>query len=241
MRLTAELLAYLGDEKYSNALPVRFEREAVDCEYRSRFDVLRELCRGKRVIHVGCVDHDVMSIEKKIQRGKWLHKELCTVTAACFGVDIRQDGIEYIRDVLGYDQAAVLDILHDADDRLDQETWDYILLPEVLEHIPDPRAFLAALGDRFRGKVGELVITVPNAFSRENARHAAMEVEIINSDHCFWFTPYTLSRIVTKAGMSVEQIVMCRHGIVKKRALFRNAYYRRHPMLRNNIVARIRL
>ena len=48
----------------------------------------------------------------------------------------------------------------------------------------------------------ELVITVPNAMSIKNTVFSFSNKEQINSDHYYWFSPYTLSRILIKAGFT---------------------------------------
>lgn len=237
MRIPDTTDSYLSGERYSNGLEVSFEMQDSDGVYRSRSDVLVALCAGRSVIHLGCVDHNPETIRKKIKRGKWLHASLCEVASRCYGVDISEAGIAYLRDELGYTDAEALDILEQPSEVLDGEQWDYLLVPEVLEHVNDPHRFLTGLHARFGRNVGKLVITVPNAFARENYRHALRDVEIINSDHRYWFTPYTLAKLAVLAGFTVENITMCRHGRVKRRSVFKNRFFRRHPLLRSDIVA----
>ncbi|MDZ7750555.1 MAG: SAM-dependent methyltransferase [Gammaproteobacteria bacterium] len=242
MRLTAETLAYLRGERFSNDLVATFALESGDAVYESRFDVLTRLVAGRQVIHVGCVDHGVAGIRKKMEQGRWLHEALHGVAARCFGVDLDEEGIEYMRDTLGYVDAAALDILEDPCEPLMAQHWDYLLLPEVLEHIGDPVRFLAGLRQRFIGRVEELVVTVPNGFSHRNAREARRNVERINSDHRFWFTPYTLAKVAMDARLSPRRFSLCHGGPLKPlsplrpRGLMDGLYCRRYPLLRNSIV-----
>jgi hypothetical protein len=237
MRFPESVSQYLAGDAYSNGLDILFELDGADRVYRSRSDVLAGMCAGKDVIHVGCVDHDVSSIVKKQKRNKWLHGVLCASARRCYGVDIEEEGIRYLREELGYTDVAALDIIEQPNETLDTTQWDYLLVPEVLEHVNSPFDFLAGLHGRFSGNVGKLVVTVPNAFARENFRHAVKGVEIINSDHRFWFTPYTLGKLAVLAGYAIDNITMCRHGKVKRRSFIKNRYYSRHPLLRSDIVA----
>lgn len=241
MRLTAETFDYLRGEQFSNDLVATFEEEPGDDVYESRFDVLTRLVAGRQVIHVGCVDHGVAGIRKKMERGRWLHEALHGVADRCFGVDLDAEGIRYMRDDLGYTDAAALDVLADPCELLMEQQWDYLLLPEVLEHIGNPVDFLSGLRNRFRGRVGEMVVTVPNAFSRRNGREARRNVERINSDHRYWFTPYTLARVALDAGFTPRRFILC-HGSplrplspLRPRGLVDGIQCRRHPMLRNCI------
>lgn len=235
MRPTPELLRHLTGEVFHNGLPVRWEGEPEDRLYRTRADLLVELVRGRRVVHVGCADHDAMT-DLKRGRGKWLHQRLVDSAARCFGVDINCEGIERMRRDYGYEDVACLDILADDDPRLFGETWDDLLVPEVLEHIGNPVAFLDRARQRFAGRARRLVITVPNALDRGNHAHARRNVEVINSDHCHWYTPYTLAKVVIQAGFRPERLLLCRNGRIKPWSVWRNAYLARHPLLRNNII-----
>ena len=236
MKLQESDLPYISGEAFSNGRAFDFVFEDEDSHYRSRTDVITELVRGKQIIHVGCVDHDVTSIEKKISKGKWLHKELHEAAERCLGVDINQEGVDYIKSTLGYSDVMVADVTGNLAAELANASWDYFLLPEVLEHINNPVDFLQRIHANFRGNVGQLVITVPNAFTPDNARYARKGKEVINTDHRYWFTPYTLSKVVVAAGFKVNRITMCRHGKVKKRSVFKNRWFSRHPLMRSDIV-----
>lgn len=240
MHLAHECSPYLMGEMFSDELQVSFNYEPNDWKHLPRTDVLRELCRGKRIIHVGCVDHDIPTITKRLKRGEWLHKILCDSAERCYGVDIAEEGIRYIKETLGYSDVAAVDIAHGDVGALLDERWDCLVVPEVLEHANDPVDFLRRIHARFRSHAEKVILTVPNALSWWNFKKAIKGVEYINSDHRYWFTPYTLSKIVTVAGFRIEQIVMCTHGPVKRRAFVKNYFYAKHPLMRNDIVTVVR-
>jgi 2-polyprenyl-3-methyl-5-hydroxy-6-metoxy-1,4-benzoquinol methylase len=227
---------YINGSKFTEDLYTSYQFEPEDYLFQSRHDILTALSSGKKVIHIGCVDHNIEMIERKLKAGIWLHKLLSDVATRCFGIDIKKDEVEYIRDQLGYKDIEVVDILTQESEALKQEQWDYALLPEVLEHIGNPVAFLTALNTKLKNNVNELVISVPNAFYRGNFKHASKGIERINSDHRFWFTPYTLAKLVTDSGFKVSRILFTNVGTIGKLSFLRRKYYERHPMLRNNII-----
>jgi hypothetical protein len=152
-------------------------------------------------------------------------------------VDIQAAGLAHMRR-LGYEDVYQLDITNHQmplPPALNGR-WDWIMLPEVLEHIGDPQTFLRAIHTRFNGVTGGLVITVPHALSKANTRHARDSLERINSDHRFWFTPYTLGKLVIGAGFSIERFEMCNVGPVRQLSWLQRWRHARHPMLRNNLV-----
>src|SRR6478609_5950238 len=59
---------------------------------RDRSRVLAEICRGKRVLNLGCVDQLPEGAEMAP-----LHRQLAAVAGSCTGVDINQDGVAALR------------------------------------------------------------------------------------------------------------------------------------------------
>jgi 2-polyprenyl-3-methyl-5-hydroxy-6-metoxy-1,4-benzoquinol methylase len=128
----------------------------------------------------------------------------------CVGIDINEEAVNFVRDELQFEDVYMCDILKDditaiiGDDR-----FDYLILGEVLEHTDDPVNFLATLAAKTSGRVGRYLITVPNAFSFANLQSTWKSREYINSDHRYWFTPYTLAKVTARAGLEVEELGLC--------------------------------
>lgn len=125
------------------------------------------------------------------------------------------------------------------DDRcttITESQWDYLVLAEVLEHIDNPVRFLQAPVARYKHCVRALIITVPNAFDEGNQRFAKQHTEGINSDHRYWFTPYTLCKVAHAAGLEIDSLRTCHNGVVKRRSVLKNRRLSRYPLLRNNIM-----
>lgn len=198
MKIEESILPYLKGEKFSNKLSLKIaQKETV-------VDRIEYLCRyatGKKIIHVGCVDH-LPLIREKIKNRTWLHQRLNEVACLQFGIDLNEEGINYIK-TLGFDNVAVENILEGSvHPTIRQHQWDAVILGEILEHVENPVLFLTNLRERYQSLAKELVITVPNALAINNAFFAFFNKEQINSDHYYWFSPYTLSRILIKAGFT---------------------------------------
>lgn len=239
MKLPSNIGDYLSGEKFDSGLRVKFEPDAEDRIYRSRQDWIVELSRGKHVVHVGCVDHNAQMIQAKINKGKWLHKRLDEAAERCLGVDIDAPGIAYMRDALGYTDLLTSDVLEadlPAPGGADPK-WDLMVVAEVLEHIDNPVQFLTRLAQRQAGRVHTLLVSVPNAFAAENRGWSRAGMEVLNSDHRYWFTPYTLSKVLDRAGLRPSRLITCRNGKVKPRAILRNAIRSKYPLIRDTLIA----
>lgn len=234
MKFSNETISHLKGEKFAAGLDVGLDWEESDWRYESRLSLLADMARGKKIIHLGCVDHDAHEVQHKLARGKWLHKLLTDSAGTCLGVDISRPGIDYLHSI-GITNTMVADITQPPAELLGQR-WDYLMIPEVLEHIGSPVAFLAAIHAAFKDNVDAVVVTVPNAFARENFDLARRHHEVINSDHRHWYSPFTLAKVMVDAGFVPVGGCLCKVGVVNRYSFFRNWYFARHPLLRNGIV-----
>ncbi|BBM73530.1 glycosyltransferase [Rhodothermus marinus] len=193
--------AYLKGEKFDNGLQLVIAHPDAPLVYRQ--ELLKDLVKGQAILDVGCADHAPL-IEQKLQQGRWLHAELARVARRCVGLDVDEEAIA-VAQRLGYPIYRHNVLTDPVPDEVKAEHWDYMVLGEVLEHIDNPVAFLQQIHEKYRGLVDRLILTVPNALKLLNQQAARQHLEIINSDHRFWFTPYTLSKVVSEAGFEVER------------------------------------
>ncbi|MEZ4677708.1 MAG: methyltransferase domain-containing protein [Caldilineaceae bacterium] len=109
-----------------------------------RHDFLVEIARGKRVLHLGCVDAGLL--EERFNRGELLHQRLAMVTAELWrGFDIEEAGIDFLR-AKGFDKLIVGDLSYiDQFAELQQAEFDLILASEVVEHLQNPGLFFQAI------------------------------------------------------------------------------------------------
>lgn len=117
-----------------------------------------------------------------------------TIAVQAAGVEPEQRVRDYWRDTLTLYQS-----LDDA-----EPGYDIVTAFHVLEHLPDPRATLAALGARL-AVGGRLVVEVPNS---DDALLTLFENEAFQrftywSHHLFLFNADTLRVLVTQAGLQL--------------------------------------
>lgn len=233
MKISYENLRYLSGESFSNGL--RLPISYIENSIIIRMDLIESLVRNRNVIHLGFADH-IPLIEKKIHSNTWLHGRLLNCTKRCVGFDIDTESVEYIRN-LGYDDVFSLDISKDnIPENLLEVDWDYMVIGEILEHVDNPVSFLKNVRDKFSLYLKKIIITVPNAFRFDNFKSCLHHLEVINSDHRYWFTPYTLSKIALRTNMKIDYFCFCQSNHLPHRKIFKKSLLKLFPAFRDTLL-----
>jgi len=171
---------------------------------RGRRSLIIEKCRGKRVLHVGCVDTGV--IYDRFNKNELMHQNLVDVANELWGVDINEDGIEFLRQ-----QGFMNLVVADAVDLHNVETWqntlfDVIVTSEVVEHLQNPGLFFQSVKQLMKPGHTELIISVPNAFRIDTLLWLMKNIEFVHPDHNYWFSYLTITNLVHKNGLVVKEL-----------------------------------
>lgn len=236
MNLPSDSYKFLNGSSFSSTCQLNFEFDPDDFQLFSRIDWLTKIIKDKNIIHVGCVDHDIGTIKKKIDKAQWLHAELDKSSSRCLGIDINQQGVDYLKNELGYPDTEAINILTEKSPSIINSHWDYLILGEVVEHIDNPVEFLSIIRTHYKSNIDKILVTVPNAFAMKNFKHAKKGQERINSDHRFWFTPFTICKLLTISGYKIERLRTCGGNKEKLRSFLKNRELRRNPLLRNGLI-----
>jgi hypothetical protein len=220
---------YLDGSSFSSIYEFKVKGESSSLR---RVDLVAKLVSGKKVVHFGCVDH-LPLIEHRRKTGNWLHEILANRCSDLVGVDINEEGIQYMRNA-GFETYNSNVVTENPPAAIVSKEWDYIVAGEVLEHIDDPVMFLKAIREKYGVCTKRIIITVPNAMSYTNFRFALRNIEMINSDHRFWFSPFTLMKVVSQAGITVEGFDLC---VDENPSFFSVKWWLKNkPLFRNRIV-----
>lgn len=168
--------------------PYFLQRVPVSSELSAlgRMDVFASLLAGQRVLHVGCADWPITDPRTS------LHVRLEEHCAHLDGVDPHGEALEQLRP---YVKGELFTDLAQATGR-----YDVVLVPEVMEHVPDVAGFLAQIE---AVDAGLFLISVPDAFQCR-ARHFDYRAETetflegVHPDHNVWYTPYTFANTLRK-------------------------------------------
>jgi len=241
MKFSKEDIEYLQGNKFSNGFKLLISHK--ECSVPTRMEYVEDIVKNKNIIHVGFADH-IPLVVKKIKEDKWFHKRLVECTKRCLGVDTNKEAVDYCKR-LGYVDIINFDIENDeVPPQISQTKWDYILVAEILEHVNNPAAFLEVINKKYWNIIDKIIVTVPNAFRFENFQNSRKHMEHINTDHRYWFTPYTLGKIITKAGMKIEHFQFCQRSSPSKRGLSNYLKYvklKRYPSFRDTLIMTAKL
>ncbi len=194
MKLDKKTYSYLENKKFSNGWDFSFSFEKYLSQTRNHF--LLKKIKNKRIIHLGFADH-IPLIKEKINQKRWLHGLLIENSQKCIGLDINKEAVEYIKKEFSINNIYHIDIEKDDIHPIVNEKFDYLLLGEIIEHIDNPVNFLKTIHQKLKDKTEKIIITAPNVFNLETRRDIRRNKENINTDHRYWFSPFTLSKIAT--------------------------------------------
>jgi mannosyltransferase OCH1-like enzyme len=183
-------LETLHDPYFVQRVPVGTELVSID-----RFKAFTSLCAGKRVLHVGCADWPITDPRTS------LHVRLEEHCAVLDGLDVHAEALAQLRPFVKGGLYTDFSDITDA--------YDIVLVPGVMEHVPDVAGFLAQLEAI---EAGCYLISVPDAFQCRG-RHfdyladSETFVEVVHPEHNVWYTPYTFANTIRKySGLTVERM-----------------------------------
>jgi 2-polyprenyl-3-methyl-5-hydroxy-6-metoxy-1,4-benzoquinol methylase len=150
-----------------------------------RFSYLQRSMENKSVLDVGCGNGGFLTRAR-------------SVASRCDGVEPETHLHEYFRQK----QFRVYSAIDEVNDR-----YDIITLFHVLEHMPDPRKSLIALGEKLHPH-GELIIEVPNVNDALLSLYQSSDFTKFAywSCHLFVFNEHTLTTLIRQTGYKVKYI-----------------------------------
>jgi predicted TPR repeat methyltransferase len=192
-----------------------------------REDFLIDLCRGKKVLHVGCTDYPYT--QQKHASGLLLHERLRPNCARLVGIDLDSASIAWlsqqgIPDLYVADATRLSGFL----EGLNFEP-ELVIAGEVVEHLSCPGDFLQGIRRAMTSKA-QLVITVPNAFAYFGIVQMLLGREKVHPDHVAYYSYGTLRELLRRHGFEAEQIIPCKNR--EMRTLDKILHAPFHAMLR---------
>jgi hypothetical protein len=170
-----------------------------------RIAYVRGICTGRTVLDLGAMDETAYAAKQG--RGTWLHEEIAKVAARVIGLDnssvIPASGLR-----TGDRSMIHRGDIHDLQGFLfsQQVSPDVVVAGELIEHVPNPLAFLRSISalPSLRGKT--LVLTTPNATALHNCVAGLAMRESTHPDHLCILSYKTLNTLFIRSGFADWEI-----------------------------------
>jgi SAM-dependent methyltransferase len=151
--------------------------------------------RGKDVLDLGCVDHDI----ERSKHRDWIHGALVQHAKSVVGLDLVEDGIKAMKERgynVVYGDAQVFDL---------GRKFDAIVAGDLLIDLEDLYSFFTSCRKHLvRG--GRLLITVPNPWFWRNPARALLKGKWCgNPEQTVWLCPTTAKQFGARHGFELRR------------------------------------
>ncbi|HEX75377.1 MAG TPA: class I SAM-dependent methyltransferase [Dehalococcoidia bacterium] len=157
-----------------------------------RFEALKPWIEGKRVLHIGCVQHNW----QKSLTNSWIHAYIVKQSREAMGIDILEEGVRELAEG-GYKVETA-----DAENFDLNAEFDVIFAGELIEHLEDLGGFLDSC-KRHMGAESKLIITTPNSFGIVYFITRLFGIRFVNPEHTCWFDEQTIGQLLNRHSLEV--------------------------------------
>lgn len=158
-------------------------------------DLIVQLCQGRSVLDIGCIDHDLATVASLGTR--WLHARIRSAARETVGLDILGREAEELNR-RGY-------AIHvaDAQDFDLGRTFDVIVAGDIIEHLENIGSFLRCVGHHMHAE-SVCVITTPNPFNVEAFVTAITRNYVeVNPQHTVWIDPKVMYQLISRTDLTI--------------------------------------
>jgi len=166
-----------------------------------REDLIIELCKSRKVLHLGCIDFPYT--EEQIKSERWLHCKITNVASKVLGVDNAKEGIEYVKKTLGINNIIYGDV-EKLFDIVGSESFEIIVAGEIIEHLSNVGLFLENV-KKIMADETLLVISTINAFCLRRFIRIPFGLESVHPDHVYYFSHATLTSLLNRKGFKIVE------------------------------------
>lgn len=177
--------------------------------YCSRWEFIITKCRGRSVLHLGCIGVTEGSVEEKIRamrEGRVLHALVRKYSAQAVGLDYDYQAVSKLRE-LGYTEILYGDVTK-LDEAPINGVFDIVICGDLIEHLSNPGMMLDGI-KRFVSSKSEIIITTPNAFGGLHFFRYWAGRYREGGDHVLSFNIYTLENLLKRHGYIITEAWTC--------------------------------
>jgi 2-polyprenyl-3-methyl-5-hydroxy-6-metoxy-1,4-benzoquinol methylase len=164
--------------------------------YSSKQEWILPFVTGKRVLDLGCVDHNL----NRSQRSSWLHALIVQQASFVLGVDYLE------KEVLALQHRGFNVVVANVETMDLAQTFDVIVAGDIIEHLSNPGMFLERVSQHLNPD-GIFIVTTPNPV------HILRFVSLLvfgevkdNKEHTCYFTPQVLRELARRYGFAINEV-----------------------------------
>lgn len=173
-----------------------FLESAKNAFFLKKKDWILDNVKGKSVLDLGVVDHDVERALKNDE--KWLHGQIKTQASSLIGVDILEDAVSKLN------EAKYNVICADATKIRLNERFDVVVCGDLIEHVHNPLDLLNTISYHLKDD-GLALVSTPNALSVSRIFNIwADGFTGVNTEHVLWFCPQTMYQLVSRSDLFIS-------------------------------------
>lgn len=159
--------------------------------------LVEHYCRDRKVLDLGC--GGAPEFDQLWKEGKLLHQKIHEMSREVVGLDLDEATVERMRH-LGFN--VVCDNAESPQSLNGSGPYDVIVAGDIIEHLNNPGAMLAAMNSRLAAN-GVFLISTPNPFRWYNPVLAILQHEFNHPHHTAWFSPSTLATLAERYGYQI--------------------------------------
>lgn len=162
-------------------------------DFPSRYKELYPYIRDKKVLHLGCVDHDW----RNSLTPNWIHRFIEQYAGETTGLDYLKDAVEILSNNghnIVYGDAECFDL---------HRKFDVIFAGELIEHLQNHRGFLLSC-KKHMASDSKLILSTPNSFGLRYFISNCFNRYLVNVEHACWFDKATLMHLLNSNGFCID-------------------------------------
>lgn len=200
-------------------------------DYYSKTERILDMCKGKTVLHIGCVGFADLQTSERVSRAKQSLHYALTACANTVGVDYSREAIEYYRKHHVFDNvlpgnAEQLEAL-----KLDAQ-FDVVVAGDIIEHLTNPGRMLDGIRSVCRPDT-LVVITTPHAFGLLTYLRFLTNHFTEGQEHVFTMNSQNIEHMAQRHGFEIVEIATCFQDHATNSSMFKlgRAFFKQFPRL----------
>jgi 2-polyprenyl-3-methyl-5-hydroxy-6-metoxy-1,4-benzoquinol methylase len=187
--------------------------------YESRETKILSQAANRRVLHLGCVGHTDLPLERKIElAGETLHAGLEKVCKSVLGVDLDRQAIEGLKAAGTFSNLVIGDACKLDPDQIG-DGWELIVVGDLIEHVSNPGGLLDSIRSVMNSET-RLLITTPNSFSLPATIRHAIGAFREGNEHVLSFNYINIQQLLDRHGFETESVGTCYQHLARSSAFF---------------------